>query len=101
MYLLYHQQAMTWGWYMLEPWEALLWFACLGLLAYLVLSACFANGQSICHTTLVAVRNSLAARGEGQRACACAGSGHAGLLGCRLRDAAASGCKQQCSCAAE
>lgn len=57
---------MTWGWYMLEPWEALLWFACLGLAAYLMLAACLAwppaNPQSICHSTLLAARNGLAAR---------------------------------------
>lgn len=61
--LFYHQQAMIWGWYMLEPWETVVWMAFLLLLTYFVLSACFVNPSSICRQTLVAARNSLAARG--------------------------------------
>ena len=48
---------------MLEPWETLLWMAFLGLLIYFVLSACFLTPGSMCRTTLVAARNSLAAQG--------------------------------------
>jgi hypothetical protein len=61
--LFYHQQAMIWGWYMLEPWETVLWMSLLLLLTYLVLSACFLNPSSVCRQTLVAARNGLAARG--------------------------------------
>lgn len=62
--LFYHQQAMTWGWYMLEPWETVLWMSLLGFLCWLVLSACFLNPNSICSSTLTAVRKALAAQGE-------------------------------------
>lgn len=54
---------MTWGWYMLEPWEVILWMSLLALIFYAVAAACFINPKSICNTTLVALRNSLAARG--------------------------------------
>jgi hypothetical protein len=54
---------MIWGWYMLEPWETALWMSLLLLLAYAVLSACFVNPSSACRQSLVAARNSLAARG--------------------------------------
>lgn len=63
MRLWYHQQAMTWGWYMLEPWETLLWMVFLALLIYFVLSACFLTPGSMCRTTLVAARDRLAAQG--------------------------------------
>jgi hypothetical protein len=63
IYLTYHQQAMTWGWYMLEPWEVALWMSLLALIFYAVVAACFINPKSICNTTLVALRNSLAAQG--------------------------------------
>ncbi|PRW59815.1 hypothetical protein C2E21_1387 [Chlorella sorokiniana] len=54
---------MTWGWYMLEPWEVALWMSLLALIFYAVVAACFINPKSICNTTLVALRNSLAAQG--------------------------------------
>lgn len=63
IYLTYHQLAMTWGWYMLEPWEVALWMALLALIFYAVVAACFINPKSICNTTLVTLRNSLAAQG--------------------------------------
>ncbi|KAL4422075.1 hypothetical protein ABPG77_001543 [Micractinium sp. CCAP 211/92] len=61
--LFYHQQAMTWGWYMLEPWETLLWMGMLLSLFWLVVSACFLNPSSICGTTLAAARKALADQG--------------------------------------
>lgn len=62
---------------MLEPWEVILWMSLLALVAYAVLAACFINPRSICNSTLVAVRNSLAARG-GRRA----GAGRGSQPGC-------------------
>lgn len=54
---------MTWGWYMLEPWETLLWMAMLAFFFWLVVSACFLNPSSICSTTLAAARKALAEQG--------------------------------------
>ncbi|KAL4458262.1 hypothetical protein ABPG75_013127 [Micractinium tetrahymenae] len=61
--LFYHQQAMTWGWYMLEPWETLLWMSMLAFLCWLVISACLFNPSSICCTTLAAARRAVAEQG--------------------------------------
>lgn len=62
-YLFYHQQAMTWGWYMLDPWETVLWMSFLAFLSWMVLSACFINPNSICSSGLAAARKALAAQG--------------------------------------
>lgn len=61
--LFYHQQAITWAWYMLEPWETLLWMALLCLLSYFVLSACLVSPSSICRQGLVAAHQGLVERG--------------------------------------
>jgi len=61
--LFYHQQAMTWGWYMLEPWETVLWMSLLAFLCWLVLSACLFNPGSFCRSGLEAAHKMLAAQG--------------------------------------
>lgn len=78
--LFYHQQAMTWGWYMLEPWETLLWMAMLVFFFWLVASACFLNPSSMCSTTLAAARKAIAEQGAllAQHSTT---SGQAGIVG--------------------
>ena len=50
--LLYLQVAVTWAWFMLDPWEVALVVVALLALAALVASACFAEASSYCSTAM-------------------------------------------------
>lgn len=88
--LFYHQQAMTWGWYMLEPWETMLWMCILALLTYFVLgrglSSCVIDSHSMCRSSLAAVRDAVAAGGEWiSKSAVDAGASDAGAVQARMR----------------